>query len=88
MTPHPEFLKKFDSLPTGAYGATADGLRWRVTKQTVAGWRSQKLEAEELGGTGYISFNLYRLASGQTLLNPCEMPADKVTDFVMSLVVD
>ena len=50
--------------------------------------RSQKLEAEELGGNDYISFNLYRLASGETLLKPCEMPAEKVIAFVMDVVAD
>lgn len=88
MTPSPEFLKKFDSLPLGAYGATALGLRWRMTKQVVANGRSQKLEAEELGGNGYISFNLYRLATGQSILNPCEMPANTVIEFVMDVMPD
>ncbi|MEM8632572.1 MAG: hypothetical protein AAGF74_15160, partial [Pseudomonadota bacterium] len=79
---------KFDSLPIGGYGATAYGLRWRITKSVVAGGRSQKLEAEELGGPDYISFNLYRLATGQSLLKPCEMPAEKVIGFVMEVVAD
>ena len=34
MTPSPDFLAKFDSLPEGGYGGTAHGLRWRVTKST------------------------------------------------------
>lgn len=50
--------------------------------------RSQKLEAEELGGPDYISFNLFRLASGQALLKPCEMAEDKVIEFVLGVVVD
>jgi hypothetical protein len=88
MTPDPAFVAKFDSLPEGGYGGTAHGLRWRVTKATMAGGRSQKLEAEELGGTGYISFNLYRLATGQAILKPCEMPAETVTAFVADLAID
>ena len=85
MTPSPDFLAKFDSLPEGGYGGTAHGLRWRVTKSTLAQGRSQKLEAEELGGTGYVSFNLYRLATGQAILKPCEMPAEIVTAFIEDL---
>ena len=64
------------------------GRRYRVVKSQMANGRSQKLEAEELGGTDYISFNLYRLASGETLLKPCEMPTEKVVAFVLGLVAD
>lgn len=84
----PDFLAAFDALPFGGYGATAYGVRWRVTKTQFANARSQKLVAEELGGDGYISLNLYRLASGEALLKPCEMPAEAVRDFVLSVVPD
>lgn len=88
MTPDPAFLDKFDAMPVGGYGATYQGRRYRVTKTQFACARSQKLEAEELGGTDYISFNLYRLASGDSLLKPCEMSVEKVTEFVMVAQVD
>ncbi len=88
MTPDPAFLDKFDAMPVGGYGATYQGRRYRVTKSQFACARSQKLEAEELGGTDYISFNLYRLASGDSLLKPCEMPAEKVVGFVLGAEVD
>ena len=88
MTPDPSFIAKFDSLPLGGYGGSAHGLRWRVTKTQLAYGRSQKLEAEELGGTGYISFNLYRLASGQAILKPCEIPSEDVTAFIADLTID
>ena len=73
MTPDPAFIARFDAMPLGGYGASFEGKRYRVTKTQYASARSQKLEAEELGGTDYISFNLYRLAGGQALLKPCEM---------------
>lgn len=88
MTADPEFLEAFEALPFGGYGATAQGRRYRVTKAQFACARSQKLEAEELGGEDYISFNLYRLASGDALLKPCEMPVEKVRDFVLNVVPD
>ncbi|MBT8417710.1 MAG: hypothetical protein KJO42_09740 [Silicimonas sp.] len=75
-------------LPFGGYGATFEGRRYRVTKSRMASGRSQKLEAEELGGNDYISFNLYRLESGGVLLRPCEMTEQKVTTFVLGLDVD
>ena len=82
------FLAAFDALPTGGYGGTFNGKRYRVTKSVMATGRSQKLEAEELGGNDYISFNLYRLASGASLLKPCEMPEEKVVNFVLGMVPD
>ncbi len=82
------FVSAFDRLPSGGYGGTYKGKRFRITKTVMAAGRSQKLEAEELGGNDYISFNLYRLAGGQALLKPCEMPEEKVIDFVLNVVAD
>lgn len=83
-----DFLQRFDALPLGGYGVTYKGRRYRITKAQMAHGRSQKLEAEELGGNDYISFNLYRFENGQALLKPCEMPEEKVVGFVMGLVTD
>lgn len=88
MTAPEEFLRAFDALPRGAYGATFQGKRYRIIKSILATGRSQKLEAEELGGNDYVSFNLYRLESGAVLLKPCEMPAEKVIAFVLGMVAD
>ena len=82
------FVTRFDSLPLGAYGGTFEGRRYRVVKSQMVTGRSQKLEAEELGGADYISFNLYRLAGGEAILKPCEMPETKVIDFVLGLQPD
>ena len=88
MSADAEFLDRFDALPVGGYGGTAFGKRWRVTKTIMAGGRSQKLEAEELGGTGYVSMNLYRLADGTAILKPCEMPEAEVRAFLFALDAD
>lgn len=88
MTVAPDFLASFDALPLGAYGGTYGGRRYRVSKMQMANGRSQKLEAEELGGSDYISFNLYRLANGDVLLKPCEMTEEKVLAFVRGLEAD
>lgn len=88
MSADPAFIAAFDQMPNGAYGGTYDGRRYRVAKTQMSNGRSQKLEAEELGGPDYISFNLYRLAIGQALLKPCEMPEDKVVAFVLGVIVD
>lgn len=88
MAADPAFLAAFDALPFGGYGATAHGRRWRVTKSKFADARSQKLEAEELGGEGYVSLNLYRLATGEALLKPCEMSEESVRQFVLAVKPD
>lgn len=88
MSADPAFVAKFDTLPTGGYGGTYQGRRYRIVKSVMATGRSQKLEAEELGGTDYISLNLYRLANGAALLKPCEMPEEKVVAFVLGVAAD
>ena len=82
------FLRAFDNLPNGGYGGSFEGRRYRILKEDMVSGRSQKLEAEELGGSDYISFNLYRLTGGQSLLKPCEMPAEKVIAFVKGVEAD
>lgn len=88
MSADPAFVSAFDALPEGGYGGTFQGKRYRITKTVMATGRSQKLEAEELGGNDYVSFNLYRLADGAALLKPCEMPEAKVVAFVLGVVAD
>lgn len=81
------FLNAFSALPTGTFTATFQGRKYITTRQEFSGGASQKLVAEELGGTDYISLNLYHLASGSRL-KPCEMPEQKVVEFVLGLVPD
>ncbi len=82
------FVAKFDAMPEGGYGGTFEDKRYRITKTLMATGRSQKLQAEELGGKDYVSFNLYRLADGTALLKPCEMPEEKVMAFVLGVQID
>ena len=77
-------LKAFDALPLRTFTGLSQGRRYVVTRQDFTGGSSQKLVAEELGGADYISLNLYRLSSGSRL-KPCEMPEEKVVEFVLSL---
>ncbi|SLN21680.1 hypothetical protein ROA7450_00782 [Roseovarius albus] len=81
------FLAAFDALPLGSFTGRAHGRQYLVTRQDFSGAKSQKLVAREMGGTDYISLNLYRLASGARL-KPCEMPTQKVVDFVLDLRPD
>ena len=88
MIAPPEFLQAFFNLPTGTFTGHSNGRRYIVSRTELADGRSQKLVANELGGTDYISLNLYQLASGKTLLRPCEMSASKVITFTLDLRTD
>lgn len=78
------FLAAFDALPLGAFTGHADRRKYAVTRQDLAAGKAQKLVARELGGSDYVSLNLYRLATGARL-KPCEMPEEKVVRFVQAL---
>jgi len=80
------FLAAFDALPLGGFAGLAEGRKYMVTRQNLARGKAQKLVADELGGTDFISLNLYRLASGARL-KPCEMPEEKAVRFVLALQV-
>lgn len=81
------FLAAFDALPHGTFTAWQGGRRWVATRQAHAGGRAEKLVAEALDGRGYVSMNLYRLASGARVA-PCEMPLETVRAFVLGAVAD
>ncbi len=71
-------------LPSGTFTGTANDIRYIVTKTVLGQGRTTKLVAEELGGSDYISLNYFDLSSGARL-KPCEMPVQKVVDFVLAL---
>nr|WP_245220598.1 MULTISPECIES: hypothetical protein [unclassified Ruegeria] len=76
------------ALPLGSFTGTSGGRRYVVVRQLMAGGKSHKLVAHELGGTDYISLNLYQTMGSGALLRPCEMPANKVIAFVLNLRPD
>ncbi|CAM3867071.1 hypothetical protein [Litorimonas haliclonae] len=80
------FLARYDALPLGSFEGLYQNLRYGVTRTASPDGKRGWLYAEELGGTDHISLNLYRLESGAKL-NPCEMPRQKVIDFVLGLDV-
>lgn len=69
-------------LPSGASTVRYRGARWAVTTTTYASGGSLKLWAEELGGTDFVSANVYVGAEGERF-RPCEMPEKKVLDFLL-----
>ena len=83
---HDTFAAKLAALPQGSFRGVAHGRAYVVTRSLVADGRGEKLVAEALDGSDYISLNLYHLAAGATV-KPCEMPLAKVVAFVMDLQV-
>lgn len=75
------FGAALDALPVGYSEGQYLGRRYRIEKTLHSRGRSIKLVARELGGTNYISLNLYRLAAGDRL-KACEMSDAKVRAFV------
>ena len=82
-----DFLAAFDALPLGSFRARYADKAWQVSRTDLAGGKAQKLVAHEPGGPGYVSLNLYRLASGARP-KPCEMPEAEAVAFVLGVVPD
>ncbi|MCX8953960.1 hypothetical protein OU790_10995 [Ruegeria sp. NA] len=82
------FLSALFALPLGSFTGTSGGRRYVVVRQRMAGGKSHKLVAHELGGADYISLNLYQTMGSGALLRPCEMSACKVIAFVLNLRQD
>jgi len=78
------FHTKVIQLDNGAYDVTAYNKRYLLRKETHLDGKLVKLYAEELGGNDFISLNYYPyLQNG--LLKPCEMPREKVMQFILEL---
>ena len=68
-------------MPEGWTEVGYAGRRWGLTRTTHTDGRSVSVYAEELGGPGVVSANVWRLSGGDEL-RPCEMPASTVLDFL------
>ncbi|PVE22772.1 hypothetical protein DC522_19190 [Microvirga sp. KLBC 81] len=76
------FLERLELLPLGYSAGHYHRRRYGTTLQVSEDGRRVQLYARELGGRDFISFNLFRLHSGETRLKPCEMADQKVVAFV------
>ena len=80
------FHEHLDLLPLGYSEGHFCQRRYGTTLKVSEDGRRLQLYARELGGTDYISFNLFRLRSGEARLKPCEMAEEKVVAFVSGYV--
>lgn len=84
MTRPEAFDARLATLPEGYFTVSYEGRQYGARLSASPDRRRINLVAEELGGADYISLNFYRLSSGN-LLKPCEMPEEKVIDFVLGI---
>ena len=76
------FHERLLSFDDGAYDVIYDDARYLFRKKTHLSGKLIKVYAEELGNTNFISLNYYpQTADG--LLKPCEMPDEKIIDFIL-----
>ena len=76
------FHERLLSFEDGAYDVLYDDKRYLFRKKTHLNGKLIKVYAEELGDTNFISLNYYPQTSNG-LLKPCEMPDEKVIDFIV-----
>lgn len=81
--PTPAFFNALDQIPAGYSRGEFSGASWGVTVDRSGDGKRIKLYGEALGASDHVSFNLY-VAGGTPRLKPCEMPAQKVIDFVLN----
>lgn len=68
-------------VPPGWTRVSYRGRAWGLSRTDHAGGRSVFVEADELGGPGRLSTNVWFTAD-EVLLRPCEVPAPDVLAFL------
>jgi len=83
-----DFEAVLAAIPSGYGEGVYEGRRYGVTVRRSHDGKRISVFAQALAGGDVVSFNLYRLRSGEGALRPCEMPAEKVVAFVLGYVPD
>src|SRR3546814_13250762 len=76
-----DFEAALGAFPAGYSEGLYEGRRYGVILRRSGDGRRNSLLARELAGTDIVSFNLYRLGSGNASLKPCEMSSEQVRGF-------
>ncbi|SEK50034.1 peptide-methionine (S)-S-oxide reductase [Aquimarina amphilecti] len=74
-------LDKINQIKEGYSEGFYKNNKYSITKEIFNEGKSFKIYAKELKGTDFISLNYY-ITSSTELLKPCEMPKQKVIDFL------
>ncbi|MBT8300838.1 MAG: peptide methionine sulfoxide reductase [Maribacter sp.] len=75
-------LPYIQSIPEGYSTVIYQQKKYGVTRTNFNNGKSIKIFAQELGGADFISFNYYSTDTSESL-RPCEMPSEKVIDFLL-----
>ena len=79
-----ELAELLSKVPDGWARRVVAGVPWGVSRVEHVGGRTTTLTAEQLGGTGFLSANIWHTTAG-ALLRPCEVPAADVMQFLRDL---
>ena len=74
-------LDEIKQFPLGYSEVYYQNKKYGVSRSEFNIGKSIKLYAKELAGDDFISLNIYSTSEGE-LLKPCEMPEQKVIDFI------
>ena len=74
-------LDRISLLPIGYVEVLFEQKKYGVTRSDFNQGKSIKIYAKELAGNDFISLNYY-ITSDKELLKPCEMPSEKVVQFL------
>lgn len=74
-------IRHIQQIPLGYSEVVYQNKKYSLTRRNFNDGKSIKVFAQELGGKDFISFNWYLTEKGEQL-KPCEMPTQKVLDFL------
>ncbi|PIT92119.1 MAG: peptide methionine sulfoxide reductase [Candidatus Harrisonbacteria bacterium CG10_big_fil_rev_8_21_14_0_10_42_17] len=79
--------QRIQDIPVGYSEALYCGKKYGLMREDFANSHSIKIFAKEQGGDDIISFNYYQTDADESYLRPCEMPDQKVLDFVEHFIL-
>ncbi|GAB5472859.1 MAG: hypothetical protein Mars2KO_09580 [Maribacter sp.] len=82
-----KILNTIQKIPEGYSEGKYKNQKYGVTKKSFNDNRSYKIYAKALGGNDFVSLNYY-CTSSAGVLKPCEMPEEKVIDFLNHLELE
>lgn len=74
--------ERINTIPIGYSEVLYNGRTYGLTREDYVDGESIKVFAKEQGGQDFISFNYYKTKDGKSFFRPCEMPEQKVLDFL------
>lgn len=80
-TTNDELDSLIQAIPEGWSRVEIDGHSWAVTRTTRAAGKVVSVDAEQLGAVEQFGANVW-ITSDSVILRPCEVPAEKVMQFL------